>query len=180
MEDIINKLKEGDLRSIGKSPEIVKIVLKNHSIFKTVVHGMCHEDPGVRMRASDAAEKITRTLPELLGPYKEYLLDEVLSQSQQEVRWHAAQMIPRLVLDKADLERAVNGLFGFLDDGSRIVQVNSLQALVDLVDNNPDLLPRVIETVNRFAETGSPAVKIRAKKLQEKLVRNKSKFQSNK
>ena len=136
---------------------------------------MCHEDPGVRMRASDAAEKITRTSPELLQSYKEYFLDEVLSQSQQEVRWHAAQMIPHLELGKVDLERAINSLFGFLDDKSKIVQVNSLQALVDLVEKNPDLLPRVMETVNRFAETGSPAVKNRALKLQEQLVRNKPK-----
>lgn len=173
MDDIISMLKEGDLRSIGKSPEIVELVLQSPKTFKSVIYGMCHEDPGVRMRASDAAEKITRISPELLAPYKGIFLKEVLSQSQQEVRWHAAQMIPRLDLNKVELERVVSCLFGFLDAESKIVRVNSLQALVDLVENNPDLQSRVKETVNRFVETGSPAVKNRALKLQDHLVRNK-------
>jgi len=173
MTQILDKLIEGDLRSIGKSPEVVELVLRDPTLFEELLSGTIHEDPGVRMRAADAAEKITREHPEYLVAHKKFFVEEVLAQTQQEVRWHAAQMIPRLDLDKVELERVVNSLFDFLDDDSKIVQVNSLQALVDLAEKNQELIPKVMRVLEEKTETGSPAVKNRARKLIIELVRNK-------
>ena len=50
------------------------------------------------MRAADAVEKITARRPELLRPHKRRLLTELALIPQQEVRWHVAQMLPRLSL----------------------------------------------------------------------------------
>ncbi len=173
MPQILDKLIDGDLRSIGKSPEVVELVLENPALFEEVFYGMIHEDPGVRMRAADAIEKITRKYPESLTPHKDIFLEEVLAQTQQEVRWHAAQMIPRLNLDNNELEQVVKVLFEFLEDDSKIVQVNSLQALADLAEKNLHLLPSVIAAVINMVETGSPAVKNRAQKLRLQLVRKR-------
>ena len=52
----------------------------------------------LRMRAADAAEKITCRRPDLLVACKQRLLDEIAAVPQQEVRWHVAQMLPRLAL----------------------------------------------------------------------------------
>jgi len=173
MTQILDKLIIGDLRSIRKSPEVVELVLGDPALFEEVFFGMVHEDPGVRMRAADAVEKITRKKPEYLRPYKTDLIQKVLLQEQQEVRWHAAQMIARLNLDNIEMEQVVNALFGFLEDDSKIVQVNSLQALADLAEKNPNLLPRVTKALERKVETGSPAVKNRAQKLRINLVRKR-------
>ena len=95
MTGLLDMLIEGDLRSIGESPKVVALVQDDPALFDEVFYGMVHEDPGIRMRAADAVEKITRDHPEYLTPHKDFFIDEVLAQTQQEVRWHAAQLIPR-------------------------------------------------------------------------------------
>lgn len=174
MTEILEKLIEGDLRSIGKSPEVVGLVLKDPTLFEELLFGMIHEDPGVRMRASDAVEKITRVHPEYLEAHKIIFIEEVLAQTQQEVRWHAAQMVTRFNLDNQELNRVIHFLFKFLEDDSKIVQVNSLQALADLAEKNQELIPKVMRVLEEKTETGSPAVKNRAQKLILKLVRNRN------
>ena len=57
MNQVIQKLKEGDLRQKGKSEEVVADVLKKPQLFQDLVAGISDAEPGVRMRASDAARK---------------------------------------------------------------------------------------------------------------------------
>lgn len=56
MSKILQKLKSGDLRSIGKADEVVQDILKNPRIFGDVFEGMLKDDPRVRMRSADALE----------------------------------------------------------------------------------------------------------------------------
>jgi len=102
MKSIIEKLKGGDFRSIGNSNEVVEEVLNNPVLFDAVFKAMLNEDRLVRMRAADAVEKITRDHPEYLQPYKTDLIKHVAAVKQQEVRWHTAQMIHRLILTKEE------------------------------------------------------------------------------
>ncbi|MFV1949170.1 MAG: hypothetical protein ACC633_04450 [Anaerolineales bacterium] len=178
MNEIINKLKEGDLRTIGNVPEVVDMVLANPELFKTVLQGMLHPDPGVRMRSSDAVEKISRSNPEYLQPHKAFLLNDVTGQTQQEVRWHLAQIIPRLELTDLQRTQTAKALFAFLDDPSKIVQTNALQALVELAWDDDELFSEVKKAVEDLAETGSPAVKNRADKLLPALARKDAPPQS--
>ena len=171
MNEIINKLEEGDLRSIGKVPEVVDMVLADPGLFRTVLQGMMHPDPGVRMRSSDAVEKISRNNPEYLQPHKAFLLNDVIGQTQQEVRWHLAQVIPRLELTDLERTQAAKALFAFLNDPSKIVQTNALQALVELAWDDDELFPSVKKAVEELARAGNPAVKNRADKLLPGLVK---------
>lgn len=172
MDEIISLLEEGDLRSISRVPEVVKKVLKNPELIKILVQGLIDPLPGVRMRASDALEKISRTHPEHLKPYKTFILKRVLQNTQQEVRWHTAQILPRLDLSKRERGLAAKWLFEYLEDTSKIVQTNALQALVDLSWKDDQLFDDVRIAVERLAETGSPAVRNRAGKLLPRLVRD--------
>jgi hypothetical protein len=61
--------------------------------------------------------------------------------------------------------RAVTLLESFLGDRSRIVQVNSLQALADLALRDARLRTKVIERVQALVTRGSPAVRARGRKL---------------
>jgi hypothetical protein len=45
MKAILKKLTDGDFRSIGKSNEVVEIVLANPKIFSTVFSGLLATDP---------------------------------------------------------------------------------------------------------------------------------------
>jgi HEAT repeat protein len=165
MDEIISKLKEGDLRTIGNVPDLVDMISNDPDLFDVVVRGMNHSDPGVRMRASDAVEKITRTNPDFLRPYKTFLLGDVIQQTQKEVRWHLAQIIPRLELSGPERSKAALELFEFLEDESKIVQTNALQALVDLARDDDQLLIKVRKAIEKLSVAGSPAVRNRAGKL---------------
>ena len=142
--DILEKLKGGDRRSIGRANEVVADVLRDSTLFDAVFNGMLNDDPIVRMRSADAVEKITAERPEYLEPYKTILLEQVAGIEQQEVRWHVAQMIPHLELSVGELARVTEILRGYLDDKSSIVKTFSMQALADLVEQDAGLLPWVI------------------------------------
>jgi len=165
MHNILEKLKGGDLRSIGRADEVVEDILNDPPLFKPVLEGMQHDDPIIRMRASDAVEKVTRDHPEYLTPYKSTLLNEIAVIEQQEVRWHVAQLIPRLDLNQEERDHAAATLFGYLDDKSKIVQTFSIQALTELALDDPSIRSQVINTMEELVTSGSPAVKNRAKKL---------------
>lgn len=169
MEHILEKLVGGDLRSIGRANEVVDDVLNNPALFDPLFNGMLNNDPVIRMRSCDTVEKITQKHPEYLMPYKIALLGQVAEIKQQEVRWHVAQMIPRLILDGEERKQAAEILFGYLKDESKIVQTSALQALADLAERDEIFLPPVMEVVEKLTRTGSPAVKNRARKLKVKL-----------
>ncbi len=75
---------------------MVAPILGQPKRFPELLECLWCSDPVVRMRASDAAEKISVQRPELLRPFKAELLGLACEATQQEVRWHLALMIPRL------------------------------------------------------------------------------------
>jgi hypothetical protein len=131
--------------------------------------GMLSDDPIVRMRSADAVEKITAKHPAYLQPYKTELIQQVAKIEQQEVRWHVAQMMPRLELSNQERAVVVEILLGYLDDQSKIVKTFSMQALADLAEQAAVLRDRVIPLLEELTRTGSPAMRSRGRKLLEKL-----------
>jgi len=168
---LLAQLAGGDRRSIGRSGEVVAEVLHAPSLFKEVFDGLLRSvDPLVRMRAADAVEKITAVHPEYLRPFKRALLEQVAQSAQPEVRWHVAQMIPRLHLSQAERMAAVAILFRYLRDSSRLVRTFSMQALAELAEQDARLRPKVVKLIRSLVKTGSPAVKSRGRKLLTRLA----------
>jgi len=96
MHPLLQELRGTDRRSIGNSSAVAAKVLAQPHLFSPLFDGMLDEDPVVRMRAADAIEKITLRYPEYLRPHTSQLIDDVAYINQKEIRWHVAQMIPRL------------------------------------------------------------------------------------
>ena len=170
MNSIVRKLRKGDLRQKGKSEEVVTDVLKKPQLFRHVVAGILDTEPGVRMRASDAVEKITRLRPGLLHPYKKDFLDVFAMIDQKEVRWHLAQILPRLELTKKERQQVFNLFVSFLDDDSRIVKTFAMQGLADIAEVDHSYLPHVVKIVERLMTSGIPAIQSRGKKLLPQLT----------
>jgi hypothetical protein len=165
MKDILRKLEGGDRRSIGQVDEVVEQVLEDSSLFDVLFNGLLSDDPVVRMRSADAIEKISTQRPYLLQAYKSKLLQEVARSEQQEVRWHVAQMLPRLDMNQEELETTVEILLHYLDDESKIVKTFSMQALAELARTDASLRVWVVPLLEELAETGSPAMKSRGRRL---------------
>ena len=102
MHAILIKLQGGDRRSIGKADEVVDHVLGSLPLFEELINGLFADDPVIRMRTADAVEKITLIKPDLLHPHKKKLIRLAGDTEQQEVRWHMAQILPRLILKSDD------------------------------------------------------------------------------
>lgn len=84
--NILSLLEGGDRRTIGRSDEVAAVLSRDPELFPQLIVGLWAEDPLVRMRAADAAEKVTRQHPELLQPYKKELLGLMRKATQQELR----------------------------------------------------------------------------------------------
>jgi hypothetical protein len=158
-------LKGKDRRSIGRSNEVVALVLREPRRFKELMKCVWSEDEVLRMHAADAAEKVSAQKPRLLDPFKAELLGLLAEAEQKELRWHLALMIPRLSLTRAERLRASEEFKRYLEDSSSIVKTFALQALVDLAEQEPSLRPQVRELVECAVHAGTPAMKARARKL---------------
>ncbi len=169
MPDILKKLEGGDRRSIGQVAKVVEAVNAQPALFDTVFKAMLVDDPIVRMRAADAVEKITANQPHYLQPHKDTLINQVAHVNQQEVRWHVAQLLPRLSLNRRERETVVEILFGYLQDKSKIVKTFALQALADFAEEDGSLRLRVVAAIEEMVQCGSPAVINRGKKLLARL-----------
>ena len=176
MKTILEKLTGGDFRSIGKSNEVVELVLANPKLFSSVFSGLLETDPRVRMRAADAVEKISQQRPELLQKFKRPLLERIALVEQQEVQWHVAEMIPRLKLVKSDLPKVLKIIEIYLNtSSSNIVRVMSLQALADLALQGWLKKEVVMQRIEQYANlVATPSVHSRSKKLLKQLQSRKT------
>jgi hypothetical protein len=171
---ILAKLEGGDRRSIGNSEEVVQTVSKNPALFEELFSGLLADDPVVRMRAADAIEKITRARPELLQPWKNMLLSTASAFQEKELRWHVAQLIPRLRLTGTERKLAEQILMDYLEDGSSIVKTFSMQALVELAAGDEQRLTQLTPLIERLARTGTAAMRSRGRKLLKQVRRRSS------
>jgi len=150
---------------IGRSNQVAAIVSKDPELFPELIAGLWSEDPLVRMRAADAAEKVTRKDRALLLPYKKELLGLMAETEQQELRWHLAAIVPRLLLNAKERQAAISSLESYLEDRSSIVKTFALQGLADLAQEESSIRSRVIEILRQATRNGTPAMKARSRKL---------------
>ncbi len=170
-QNILALLEGGDRRSIGRSDQVAAMVSRNPRLFPKLIAGLWSEDPIVRMRAADATEKVTRTNPKLLWPFKKELLGLMGEAKEQELRWHLAAIVPRLPLNAKERQLASSLLNGYLEDRSSIVKTFALQGLADLGNDDPSLRLEALGTLREATRTGTPAMKARSRNLLIKLER---------
>jgi HEAT repeat protein len=169
--NILSFLAGGDRRTIGQSDKVAAMASDDPKLFSSLIAGLWSADPLVRMRAADAAEKVTREHPELLRPHKKELLGLMSEATERELRWHLAVMIPRLPLNARERQIAISSLTRYLEDRSSIVKTFALQGLGDLAQKEPSVRPKVVETLREATRNGTPAMKARSRKLLVRLER---------
>jgi hypothetical protein len=159
----------GDRRSIGRSNDVVKQVLGDACLFDELIDGLAADDILLRMRCADVAEKVSAVHPDWLQGHKRALLTLAAKATQQELRWHLAQMLPRLKMTWRERRMAAAAMFKYLDDKSRIVRVFAAQALADFSQQDEELRPRVAALLRELERTGTPAMRARMRRLNAQL-----------
>ena len=115
-KNILLLLRGDDRRTIGRADQVAGAVTRNPKLFPELIAGLWSKDRLVRMRAADAAEKVTRKNRELLGLYKKELLGLMDEANEQELRWHLAVMVPRLALNGKERKLAASLLNRYLEE----------------------------------------------------------------
>ncbi|MBL4613552.1 MAG: hypothetical protein JKY27_01570 [Magnetovibrio sp.] len=162
MGKMLDLLKDGDHRTIGRVADAVRLAIGKVAHVNELVDMLSDANPAVRMRAADALEKATVQHLELLEPHKDHLLELIEAASQNEVRWHLAQILTRLDLQAEEI-RDLSDLFRRWFDraGSRIVRTSALQGMFDLAHKDSALIE---ETLNMLGEAlDSPMVALSAR-----------------
>ena len=162
---LLDYLSGGDRRSIGHANMVAAWVQAERSLLPNLVEGLASENRLVRMRAADACEKVSACHPEWFQPFVSELLDTGRKTSEQELKWHLLQILPRLRLTGRQHMVTVNLAKRLLRDPSRIVQTAALQALADLSEEDETLRNTLPDLFSQLSVNGTPAVRARARKL---------------
>ena len=155
-----------DLRKLRNSNKVTELVTDQPSfdeLFKLIFH---HERPLV-MRVADAVEKITAKHPEYLVTHKAQLLSVLDSADHKELKWHIAQLLPRVELDEPELKDVWHTLtyWALNRNESKIVRVNALQGLFDISRKFPDFQKDFNQTIARVSREPIPSIQARIRRL---------------
>lgn len=133
-DSIANKLPGGDLRSIGEVNNVIENI-NSQTEFDELFECLSHKERIIVMRAADTIEKITIKHPSYLKKHKTAIFKLCDTASNKELKWHLALLLPRFELNKEELHKARNLLtqWAFDKTNSRIVRVNSIQSLFELL-----------------------------------------------
>lgn len=165
MKNDYDKLKGGDLRSIGRVDEVVRKI-KNQQDFDVLFQGLFHTDRTVVMRTVDAIEKITLRYPAYLASHKKDLIQAAMKECPIEHKWHLALLVSRIPLTALELKKIWQRLTDWVQDKreSKIVRVNSLQSLFDLSGKNSILKKDFDRILTGIMEENIPSLKARIKR----------------
>jgi hypothetical protein len=124
----------GDPRSIKGVDKVVKFVLKNPSKLSELFDCINSSEETVRMRASDALEKICKQKPDWFIKYKDQLLNDWPKIKQASVQWHLAQILGEINLNEDETKQAINILLNHFKITNDWIVINlTLESLASFV-----------------------------------------------
>ncbi|MEN7548203.1 hypothetical protein AAG747_09800 [Rapidithrix thailandica] len=167
MPELLEKLQGGDLKSLGKVPEVIEEIGENQDKFDEVFDGIFTPDPVIRKRAATAVEKISQKHPDLLRPHKKLLLKHLPKIKQHEVKWNLAQTLPRLKMSRNERSYTIDILLYWLrtEMKSKNVMLHCMEALAQLAQNDLFLQKEVVLEIEFQSHSGNTAVKASAQKI---------------
>lgn len=101
-EPFAHSLKGGHPNSLGRTEEVVGIVLVDSDRLDELFATMTDPDEVVRLRVGDALEKICRQQPGWFATRVDRLIRDLGPIEQPSVQWHVAQMLQHLRGDLSD------------------------------------------------------------------------------
>ena len=165
-ESLISALLGKDLRTIRQNGVVVNSI-HDQTTFDELFNLVFHHERPLVMRAIDAVEKVTSRRPEFLIAHKSQLLEILNSADHKELKWHIAQLLPRVDLTVAELEGVWHKLayWALSKTESKIVRVNALQGLFNLSKLNPELKNDFEKITSAVEHEAIPSIQARIRKL---------------
>ena len=165
MSKLLKLLEGGDIRQLGKIPEVIKLVGDDQDKFDELFQGIYSGDEIVRIRSADAIFKINKNHPYLLQNHKKDVLKFILNEFKPEVLWQLVVPASTLQLTKSETAKLYDRIIKLLDTkGMNIFsQCECMTALANISQNHPDLKDEVRQIVEEKMLKGSNAIKARGR-----------------
>ncbi len=107
--DFRGQMSGGNKRKINNL-SVIEAVLHDPTGVGELFECVKDQDAYVRMRASDALEKVCRTNASLVHPLKTRVLNEMSAIDQPSVQWHYAQIVDKLQLTPQETAQVISKL----------------------------------------------------------------------
>lgn len=160
MNQIIQWLSGGDLRSDGASNEVAALVLENPELVDELFAGLAHPVDVIRSRTADALEKIARSRPDLLLPYLPGLLAH-RHDSRPAVKMHLAMIYGHLAIYAEHVDALTAVLLEMIHDRSVFSASWALASLCILARLYPALRPDILKQISSLS--GHPSIAMRSR-----------------
>jgi hypothetical protein len=165
-EPIIAMLTGGNPRTLGRTEEVVTLALGNRTRLKELFGCLLEEDEAIRMRASDALEKVCRQRPAWLQAFVPQLLTEVAVIEQASVQWHLAQILGEVELTPSQRATACRILKRNLAQKKDWIVVNySMETLAKFSRDDSQSRTEVLAMLKGLLSDPHTSVVARARKL---------------
>lgn len=172
-KSVLSYLIKGDKRTVTGVNLAVDAILKDTQLINDLLRAYDKDNEALNLRLSDTLQKVQEKDASLLKPYCKQIFMIFNEYEQKEVRWHMAQILPHLDLNREQLSRAVAiWQSDFYTSSSSIVRTFSLQAVYDITSMKSEYIPVLDELLNHALSSGSPAMKSRAALLLKALSKN--------
>lgn len=125
-EPFADVLRGGHPNSLGRTEEVVGVVLADPGRLEELFATIVDPDPVVRMRVGDALEKVCREQPAWFAPHVDRVLGQLGQIEQPSVQWHVAQVLQHLRGELTDdqAQRATDLLQRNLHDSTDWIVLN--------------------------------------------------------
>jgi hypothetical protein len=163
VNQILQWLSTGDLRSDGLSNQVADIVINNVAVFDDLFDGLSVSDDVVRGHSADALEKIARKMPELFIDR----IPEIIRSSQEDtvamVRWHLAMTLGHLTCYPEKVEDIYKALTALLQDDSVFVKSWAISSLCIIGRTYPERRDEIIGKITTLQLDDSIAFRSRVR-----------------
>lgn len=162
----------GHPNSLGRTLEVVALVLADHTRLEALYQCYFSPDEVVRLRTSNAFKRLWREHPDWLLPYIDRFLNDIAPIRQASTQWTLAQLFYELDdrLTPAQREQAMEVVKHNLTTWDDWIVLNqSLEALAHWARTNADLKSWLRPQAERLAQDQRKSVAKKASQVLKKL-----------
>ena len=158
----------GHPNSLGRTLEVVDLVLENQDYLDELYQCYFSDDEVVRLRTSNALKRISRVNPAWLVPYIDKFINYISKIDQASTQWTLANLFdvltPFMTLEQLKNAQAILK-HNLATHSDWIVLNNSMQVLADWAVNDEELLQWLMPHLLRLREEKRKSIANSAKKL---------------
>jgi HEAT repeat protein len=164
MNQILEWLSVGDLRSNGLANEVSAAVLKSPDLFGDLYTGLSESNDVIRGHTADALEKVARSRPDLIIEHIQDLVSVARTDALPVVKMHLAMIFGHLAMYEEQIDTLQSALFDLLEDESVFAKSWAIASLCIIGRIYPQECQSIVNRISQLQQDNSIAIRSRAGK----------------